>query len=80
MSSHRTKKVPTSYASLRRECLAAVKNWPGCETISGIQIIRDNKRGFSVKITLYGVAEPKLADRAIKAVEREIRRHFELTE
>jgi hypothetical protein len=70
-----------SYGALRKECLAAVRQWPGCETISGIQIIRDNTpSGFSVRVTLYGKADKKTADRAIACVQREKRRNFHLTE
>jgi hypothetical protein len=59
----------------------AVRRWPGCETISGIQIIRENtSSGFSVRVTLYGNADKKTADRAIACVQREKRRHFHLTE
>jgi hypothetical protein len=73
--------VGLSYAALRNECLEAVRCWPGCETISGIQIIRDNTPGgFSVRVTLYGKADEKIANRAITCVEREKRRHFRLTE
>jgi hypothetical protein len=70
-----------SYGALRKECLEAVRQWPGCETISGIQIIRSNTRvGFSIRVTLYGKADKKTADRAIACVQREKRRHFHLTE
>jgi hypothetical protein len=45
------------------------------------QIIRDNTpAGFSVRVTLYGKADKKTADRAIICVQREKRRHFHLTE
>jgi hypothetical protein len=61
--------------------LEAVKQWPGCETIAGIQIVRDNtSRGFSVRVTLYGEADKKTADRAIHCVQREKQRHFHLAE
>jgi hypothetical protein len=73
--------VELSYAELRKECLEAVRQWPGCETISGIQIIRENTTsGFSVRVTLYGQADKKTANRAIACVQREKRRHFSLTE
>jgi hypothetical protein len=73
--------VGVSYAELRKECLDAIKQWPGCETVSGIQIIRNNRRsGFSVRITLYGEADRNLADRAIIYIEREKRRRFRLIE
>lgn len=69
-----------SYAALRKECLEAVRHWPGCESIGGVQIIRHNNQGFSVRVTLYGNANRRLADRAMRAVEREKRRYFRLTE
>ena len=75
-------KLPTaglSYGALRKECLDAVRQWPGCETISGIQILRENRPGgFSVRVTLYGAADQKIADRAIRFVQREKRRLFHL--
>jgi hypothetical protein len=75
------KTVGKSYADLRKDCLEAVRQWPGCETVSGIQIIRSNRRsGFSVRITLYGEADPSIADRAMVFVEREKRRRFHLVE
>jgi hypothetical protein len=33
------------YEALRKECLDAVRQWPGCESVAGIQIIRSNKSG-----------------------------------
>ena len=75
------KTVGLSYGALRKECLEAVRQWPGCETMGGIQIIRSNKPGgFSVRVTLYWKADKKIADRAIIYVQRERRRHFHLTE
>jgi hypothetical protein len=71
--------VGLNYGALRKECLDAVRQWPGCETISGIQIVRENSPGgFSVRVTLYAEADQKTADRAIKCVQREKRRHFHL--
>ena len=67
-----------NYGDLRKHCLEAVRSWPGCETIGGIQIIRENNGRFSVKVTLYGAADKKLADRAMRAVEKEKRRFFHL--
>jgi hypothetical protein len=73
--------VGLSYGALRKECLDAVRQWPGCETIGGIQIIRDKTpRGFSVRVTLYGKSDKKIADRAIRCVRREKRRHFHLND
>ena len=69
-----------SYNDLRRICLEAVRQWPGCETLAGIQIIRGANQKFSVRVTLYGKAEKRVADRAIRCVEREMSRHFHLVE
>ena len=69
-----------SYAALRKECVNAVRSWPGCETIGGIQIVRQKNASFSVRVTLYGKAKRQLADRAMSAVEREMRRRFHLIE
>jgi hypothetical protein len=81
---HRMAKSVTTgldYGALRKECLEAVRQWPGCETIGGIQIIRDaTPGGFSVRVTLYGKADKKIADRAINCVQREKRRHFHLND
>jgi hypothetical protein len=73
--------VGVSYGTLRKDCLEAIRQWPGCETVSGIQNIRNNgPAGFSVRVTLYGDADKKRADRAMICVEREKRRHFHLLE
>jgi hypothetical protein len=75
------KTVGLSYGALRKECMEAVRKWPGCETVGGIQIVRSNKPGgFCVRVTLYGKADKKIADRAIKFVQREKRRHFHLND
>lgn len=71
--------VGLKYGDLRKECLDAVRQWPGCETIAGIQIVRENSPGgFSVRVTLYAEANQKISDRAIRYVQREKRRQFHL--
>jgi hypothetical protein len=73
--------VGLSYGALRRECLGALRQWPGCETVGAIQIIREKSPGsFSVRVTLYGQADRKTADRAMSFVQREKRRLYHLTE
>ena len=77
----RFNKVGLDYGALRKECLAAVRYWPGCESIAGIQIVRGKKPGtFFVRITLYGKADVRTADRAMISVEREMRRQYHLLE
>jgi len=68
------------YANLRKECLEAIKHWPGCETIRGIQLIRESNGHFTVRITLYGTANEKIANRAARTVQREMRRRFRLAD
>jgi hypothetical protein len=71
--------VGIRYGALRKECLDAVRLWPGCETVAGIQIIRNNTpAGFSVRVTLYGKTDVKTADRAMVCVQREKRRQYRL--
>ena len=73
--------VGLSYGALRKECLDALKQWPGCETVGAIQIIREKNPGsFSVRVTLYGEADRKIADRASSFVQREKRRLYHLTD
>ena len=73
--------IGLSYGVLRKECLEAVRPWPGCEAVGGIQIIRDRTpRSYSVRVTLYGDSDKKTADRAINCVQREKRRLFHLND
>jgi len=73
--------VGIEYVALRKECLHTVRQWPGCASIAGIQIIRGRRTGgYSVKITLYGTSDMRKADRAMACVLREKRRQFHLIE
>jgi len=48
----------------RRELLEGWRKH-SCETVSGIQLVRDSSpAGFSVRVTLYGRADKRTADRA----------------
>jgi hypothetical protein len=76
----RSRTMAVTYNDLRRMCLEAVRQWPGCESITGIQIIRGASWKFAVRVTLYGTSEKRVADRAIRCVEREMSRHFHLLE
>jgi len=74
-------RTAVTYDSLRNECLETIRQWPGCETVAGIQLIRDNSPAcFSAKVTLYDRADKKVADRALICVQCEKRRHYRLTE
>jgi hypothetical protein len=55
------KTIGISYGTPRRECIEAVRLWPGCETVSGIWIVRDNTpAGFSIRVALYGRPHVKM--------------------
>ena len=77
----KSRTVGLSYEALRKECLEAVRQWPGCETVSAIRIIRQKTPGgFSIQITLYGNAPKKTANRASSYVQRQKRQYFHLTD
>ena len=70
-----------NYSELRKLCLDQSRQWPGCETVAGLQLFRDaSVSGFSITITLYGLADKKTADRANGFVERVNRRQYQLVE
>jgi hypothetical protein len=68
-----------NYPELRRICLTEIRQWLGCETVGGLRLIRHaSPSGFSINITLYGLADKKTADRAKVFVERVNRRQYRL--
>ena len=70
-----------NYTELRKRCLEEIRQWPGCETVAGLQLVRNaSPSGFSINITLYGLADKKTADRAKVYVERVNQRLYRLTE
>lgn len=79
MIKHR--EIEIRYAELRKLCLEAIRKWPGCETVSALQLTRDgSKPGFSVKVTLCGKADQSIVSRATACVQREMRRQYRLLE
>ena len=74
-------RTAVTYDTLRKEHLETIRQWPGCETVAGIQLIRDNSpAGCSAKVTLYGRTDKRTVDRAMICVQREKRRHYRLTD
>jgi len=73
-------KTAISYAALRKECLNAIRQWPGCETVGGILIVRTNNGRFLVRVTLFGETGEKIGHRASAVVQREMQRRFHLIE
>jgi hypothetical protein len=70
-----------SYSVIRKQCLEAIKLWPGCETVAGIRLIcNGSKAGFSLRVTLTGTSRRIAIHRATACVEREMRRRYRLAE
>jgi hypothetical protein len=64
-------------ADLTRDCLKEIRLWPGCETVEGLGVLGDLRGGFSVHV-IDGAAKKKLADRAIRCIQREKLRRYHL--
>lgn len=64
---------------LKRDCLIAVKQWPGCETVAEIGIVSE-ERGLALTVLNYGAAKKRIADRAVRAFQNECRRYYHLAE
>jgi hypothetical protein len=63
---------------LARDCLQAVRMWPGCETVRLIGIFGMPRERFAARVIDYGLANKKLADRALRCIEREKLRQYHL--
>jgi hypothetical protein len=60
-----------SRADLTRDCLLQIRLWPGCETVEGLGVLGDLQGGFSLHVIKYGVTKKKIADRAVRSIQRE---------
>jgi hypothetical protein len=68
---------------LRQQCLAAVQQWPGCETVREIGTSFGEHGECRLFVTDYGVTSPvnqRVADRAVRSFQNEARRHFHLVD
>jgi hypothetical protein len=63
----------------KRDCLIAVKHWPGCETVAEIGIVHE-ELGSTLTVLNYGAAEKRLADRAVRSFQNEFRRHHHIVD
>jgi hypothetical protein len=70
--------IGISRADLTRDCLQTLRLWPGCERVLAVAVLADMRGKFTVHITDYGAARKKLADRALRCIEREKSRRFHL--
>jgi hypothetical protein len=63
---------------LARDCLKEVRMWPGCETVVLVGIFGEPSGKFTAGVIDYGVTSKKLADRALRAIQREKKRRYHL--
>jgi hypothetical protein len=68
---------------LRQQCLAAVQQWPGCETVREIGTNFGDRGECSFLIIDYGLTSrvnQRCADWAVRSFQNEARRHFHLVD
>ena len=63
--------IGISRADLTPDCLQQIRLWPGCEIVEGLDVLGDLRGGFSLHVINYGAAKQKLAERAIRCIQRE---------
>jgi hypothetical protein len=50
--------------------------WPGCEGVVSVAVLAEPSDRFSLRVMDYGPSDKRLADRALRCIEREkLRRH-----
>jgi hypothetical protein len=64
--------------ALTRECLQELRLWRGCETVAGLAVLGGTGGKFTVHVAEYGIASKRIADRAIRYIQREKLRKFRL--
>jgi hypothetical protein len=70
--------VAIGRTDLTRDCLEEIRLWPGCETVERLGTLGDLRGRFSVHVTDYGEAKKKIANRAIRCIQREKLRWYHL--
>jgi hypothetical protein len=71
-------KAAISRADLARECLEELHMWPGCESVVSVAVLSAASDRFTLHVVEYGTAPKKLADRALRCIEREKLRFYSL--
>jgi hypothetical protein len=67
-----------SRADLIRDCLQELHLWPGCEKVVAVGTLADSRGKLTVQVIDYGLESKKLADRALRCIQREERRRYHL--
>jgi hypothetical protein len=65
-------------AQQTRDRLQDRQLWPGCETGVGLAVMGAAGGKFTVHVTGYGASTKRIADRAIRCIQREKLRRFSL--
>ena len=65
-------------ANLARDCLQELRLWPGCESVGTVGVLAGQRDRFTLHVIDYGSAPKRLADRALRCIEREKLRQFHL--
>jgi hypothetical protein len=67
-----------SRADLVQRCLQELRLWPGCEAVGTIGVLAGPRERFTLHVIDYGAAPKRLADRALRCIEREKLRQYHL--
>jgi hypothetical protein len=67
-----------SRAELARDCLQELRLWPGCESVGTVGVLAGQRDRFTLHVIDYGAVAKRLADRALRCIEREKLRQYHL--
>jgi hypothetical protein len=67
-----------SRTDLALESLKELRTWPGCERVASVGVLSVPPDRFILRVIEYGSADKKLADRALRFIEREKLRRYHL--
>jgi hypothetical protein len=70
--------IAISRADLASDCLQELRLWPGCEAVGTVGVLGGQRDRFTLHVIDYGSAPKRLADRALRCIEREKLRQFHL--
>jgi hypothetical protein len=70
--------VAMSRHDLTQRYLQEIHLWPGCETVQSLGVLGDLRGRFTVHVLNYGLANKRVADRAIRCIQREKSRQYRL--
>jgi hypothetical protein len=62
--------VQRNRADRNHNCHRSRRSWPGCEGVVSVGVLSAPPNRFILRVIQYGLAEKRLADRAIRFIER----------